>query len=108
MNSTYVRTVDVGQEPDRKAVSVVNINGQEISVSWWPSLIQQWGKEETKAYIEAEALVAIGLTIEGRTKVEQYASGHISDTEDTRNWAQRWIDEHADVTVAEPPSDPLM
>lgn len=117
INATYTKTTDIGQEPDRKAISVIDIDGQEISVSWWPSLVEQWGKDGVKSYLEAEALFQISNFVAAKVKLTPFATGSdkrqhnvdgVVSGEDTRNWAQRWIDEHAGPTQVSSVVDPLL
>ena len=108
--ATYQRTIDAGQEPDRKAVSVVNVDGQAVEVSWWPSLLTQtdllfaMSKADIQRYLEAEALFATGACADAVAVLTPLAAG----AGDNRNWAQRWIDEHPAPAPATPAVDPLL
>jgi len=112
----YVKTIDQGQEPDRKAISIVSVDGQEIQVSWWPSLMPQWGKDGVMAYLKAEALFVTGNYVDALNVLQPIATGTdtrelnglVIDGEDTRNWAQRWIDEHPIPAPVEPVIDPFL
>jgi hypothetical protein len=94
----YKQTIDAGLEPDRKAVSTVDVDGVEVQVTWWPSLIDQWGKDGVKAYLEAEALYATGNYADARA----HLSGIVAE------WATQWSGEHPDPAPMVPATDPLL
>lgn len=109
--AVYDRTIDAGQEPDRQAVSVVKLDGDDVQVPWWPSLLTQtdplfqMSHTAIRTYLEAEALVWKGFLSDARAHLALLATGTNLGGADTRNWAQRWIEEHPDLT---PAVDPLL
>ncbi|MDB4895914.1 MAG: hypothetical protein JWN15_2176 [Firmicutes bacterium] len=120
----YDRTIDAGQEPDRQAVSIVKVDGVDVQVAWWPSLLTQtnplfqMSKTAIRTYLEAEALCTQGFTADARTHLAGMAAGTDTRTydanhvqtggTDARNWAKRWVDEHADPGPVTPAVDPLL
>jgi len=88
LTATYLKTADTGQEPDKKGVAIVDVDGIQISISYWPSLISQWGIDGVKAYVEAEALYKTGNYDEAREKAMDGIPAP---------FGQSWANEHPDI-----------
>lgn len=114
--ATYVKTTALGAEPDRKSAAqvtvqdaslpevtdaegkIISLAGERtIEIGYWPSLIDQWTAAGVRAYVEAEALFALGFYADARA--------HVSTV--TEPWAAQWTNEHPDPTPIVPEVDPL-
>ena len=86
--ATYQTTIDAGMEPDRKAISTVDVDGVEVQVAWWPSLLTQtdslfvMSKTDVQRYLEAEALYATLNGADVRAKLTPLATGTDTRTYD--------------------------
>jgi hypothetical protein len=91
----------------------VDVDGVEVEVRFWLSTITVWGKDGTKQYICAEALWQTENYIDAHDFLKADATGKITLDKDgkvatdTRNWQQRWIDEHPLPIPADVWEDPL-
>lgn len=118
--ATYMRTTDMGDEDNgRKALALVAVDGLYVDVPYWPSILTQFPKAENRAYLEAEALHSCGYCADAKahltplatgtdTRMYDEVTGALISGEDTRSWAQRWIEEHPDPAAATPAVDPLL
>lgn len=112
--ATYVKTSLVDSTDATKSQAVVTVEGQEVIISFWHSLIEQWGKEGVKQFVCAEALKETGNLADAHKLLKAGATGKLTlDTDgkvtaDTRSWQKKWIDENPIVLIpAEPEVDPL-
>lgn len=90
------------------SVAVVDVDGEEVEVNFWYSLIDQWGKEDTKKWLCAEALWSFGQFQSAIDLLKDEAVGTVTKDTDTRNWQQNWLDHHhMPATQVQPEVDPL-
>lgn len=82
-NATYVRTDLIGSG-ETKSIVVVQVDEVEVQVQFWNELIEQWGKDGVKSFVEAEALWALGFHQDSHDKLSLV----------TDEWGTRWISEH--------------
>ena len=113
--ATFVKTSLVDTTDQTKSQAIVDVDGQEITVDFWFSLIAQYGKEGTKEAICAEALKQTGNLADAHALLEPNATGEITLDKDgkvatdTRNWQQKWLDDYPIVVVPSVPEvDPLV
>lgn len=111
--ASFVKTSFVDTSDRTHSVAVIDVDGVEIEIRFWISLIDLWGKDGTKQYLCAEALWQTGNCVDAHDFLKADATGKItlgSDgkvTSDTRTWQKKWIDEHSLPVPAEVWSDPL-
>lgn len=110
----FVKTHLVDSTDATKSQAVVTVEGQEVIVAFWHSLIEQWGKDGVKQFVCAEALKDTGNLTDAHELLKADAKGKITlDTDgkvtsDTRSWQKKWMDENPIVPVpSEPEVDPL-
>jgi hypothetical protein len=111
--ATFVKTSLVDTTDQTKSQAIVEVDGVETTVDFWLSLIDVWGKEDTKLYLCAEALWQTGNYVDAHNLLKTVATGKITVdadgkvTSDTRTWQKRWIDEHSLPIPVEVDFDPL-
>lgn len=92
----------------KKSSAVVSVNGAEIAVEFWYDIIAQWGKDQVKTFLCAEALWLTGNYADVHKLLEKSASGEVGVDEDgkpvdTRNWQKNYLDHHPlPVAVTDP------
>ena len=113
--ATFVKTSLVDATDATKSQAVVTVEGQEVIISFWHSLIEQWGKDGVKQFVCAEALKETGNLADAHELLKSDATGKITlgtdgkVTSDTRSWQKKWIDENPIVAApSEPEVDPLV
>ena len=88
--AAFAYDLSPGDEPDLHAVARVTVATEETSwqaeVSYWPSLLDQWGVEGVHAYVEAEALAGAGFLAD--------AHDHLAVALPGAAWCDRWRAEH--------------
>lgn len=112
--ATFVKTSLLDTTDLSKSQAIVAVDGNEITVDFWYSIIDQYGKDGTKAWLCAEALKQTGNLADAQNLLKASATGTITldkdgkVVSDTRNWQQRWIDDYPIVPMpSEPVIDPL-
>lgn len=96
----YVRTKYFDDSDSTKSVAIVSLNGVEMEIEFWYSTITVFGKDVAKTMILIDALFQAKLYDDAINLASISATGNKTaiyngiDTsyEDTRNWAQKWID----------------
>lgn len=113
--ATFIKTSLVDSTDLSKSQAIVNVNDEEVVVSFWLSLVDAWGKEGVKQYICAEALWQTGNYVDAHELLKVDATGKVTlDAEgkvksDTRTWQKKWIDGNPIVkTSVTPEVDPLV
>lgn len=113
--ATFVKTSLLDTTDQTKSQAIVDVDGTEVTVDFWYSLIPQYGKEGTKEAICAEALKQTGNLADAHVLLKPNAEGKITlDKEgkvasDTRNWQQKWLDDYPIViNPSVPEVDPLV
>jgi hypothetical protein len=102
-----IQHLEINKKDIAKSVSIVTIDDVNVEVKWWYSLTFSFNEQEVSDFLQAEALVILGREEEAVSLLQPKASGTITkeiktdgegfeytETTDTRNWYQRWIDEH--------------
>ncbi len=113
-NVEFVKTELIDWTDQVKSVAIISIDGIEIRVPFWSSIIGQYSKEEVRALICAEGLLQAGLMQDAISLVSVGAEGSLLKNEDgsytdTRNWRQNWLDAHPLPPEAiTPDNDPLL
>lgn len=111
--ATFLRTQSADPTDQNHSIAIVDVDGVEVEVNFWLSLIDQWGKEQTKQFICAEALWKTGNYVDAHDLLKTDATGKITldkdgkVVSDTRNWQKRWIDEYSLPIPVEVGFDPL-
>lgn len=112
--ATFVKTGLVDTTDQSKSQAIVEVDGQEITIDFWYSVIAQYGKEGTKQFVCVEALRQTGNLLDAHTILQSQASGTLTlDSEnkvvsDTRNWQKKWLDDYSIVIATDVPEiDPL-
>ena len=95
--ATFVKTSLVDNSDQTKSIAVIDVDGNEVQVEFWFSLINSLGKEDTKTCLCAEALIRTGNFIDAHELLTPIATGSITKDEngnkvDNRNWAKNWLD----------------
>lgn len=113
--ATFIKTSLLDTTDQSKSQAIVDVDGQEVTVDFWFSIIAQYGKDGTKDFLCAEALKSTGNLQDAHTLLKVSASGKVTldkdgkVTADTRNWQARWLDDYPIVPVpSEPVVDPLV
>lgn len=113
--ATFVKTSLVDTTDQSKSQAIVDVDGIEVTVDFWYSIIGQYGKEGTKDFLCAEALKATGNLVDAHALLKATATGKVTldkegkVTADTRNWQARWLDDYPILPVpSEPVVDPLV
>jgi hypothetical protein len=109
----FVRTSMLDSTRQSKSVAIVEVNGIEIEIDFWVELIEQWGKEGTKQFLCAEALLRTGNLADAHELLKPDATGKlVTDKDglviqDSRSWQQSWIDSYPIKIVEHILVDPL-
>ena len=110
----FVKTSLLDRTDQSKSQAIVTVDDQEVTVDFWYSIIDQYGKDGTKAWLCAEALKQTGNLADAHTLLKINATGTVTLDKDgkvvtdTRNWQQRYIHNYPIVPVpSEPVVDPL-
>lgn len=112
-NAIFVKTKSVDTTSNVHSVGIVDVDGSEVEVNFWYSIIDKWGKYDTKTYLCAEALKQTGNLQDAHILLQPSATGTLTKDDnggwvDTRNWQQNWIDSYPIVGVSVIPEvDPL-
>ena len=110
----FIRTEILDRTDQTKSIAIVDIDGSEIKVPFWYSIIGQYSKEDIRTLLCAEALVQLELIQEAIDLVSPGAQGSLIRNEDgayidNRNWRQNWIDAHPlPPEIITPDNDPLL
>lgn len=111
--ATFIKTSLVDTSDQSKSQAIVEVDGNEVTVDFWLSLIDVWGKEGTKQYLCAEALWKTENYADAHALLDADATGKITldadgkVTSDTRSWQKKWIDEHSLPIPVDVWEDPL-
>ena len=97
--ATFVKTSLVDNSDQTKSLAIIDVDGAEVKVEFWFSLINILGKEDTKTFLCAEALNRTKNFIDAHELLTPIATGSITKDEngnkiDNRNWAKNWIDSY--------------
>jgi len=113
--ATFVKTSFVDASDQTHSIAIVNVDGAEVEVRFWLSLIDLWGKDDTKQYICAEALKQTGNLADAHALLKPSVAGKLTldkdgkVTSDTRNWQQKWLNDYPIVIAPSVPEvDPLV
>lgn len=95
----YVKVTFSDPSSQRKSIAVIDVAGVEVFVEFWPEIIYQWGKDQAKTFLCAEALWLTGNYADVHKLLEKSATGEIGLDEngnpvDTRNWQKNYLDNH--------------
>jgi hypothetical protein len=82
----FVKTIFVDSSRQNKSQALVDIDGQEVIVDFWIDLIDQWGKEDVKIFICAEALKDTGNLVDAHNFLKPYAKDG--------TWFQNWMNDY--------------
>ncbi len=111
--ATFVKTSFVDTTDQTHSVAIIDVDGTEVEVRFWISLIDKFGKDGTKQCLCAEGLWQTGNYTDSHALLESDATGKITlDVDgkvesDTRSWQKKWIDEHSLPIPADVWEDPL-
>ncbi len=110
----FIRTEILDRTDQTKSIAIISINGMEVKVPFWYSIIGQYSKEDIRTLICADGLVQVGLIEDAINLVSSGAEGQLIKDEngiyiDTRNWRQNWLDAHPlPPEIITPDNDPLL
>ena len=105
--ATFIKTGLADKTSQSKSQAIIEVDGEEVTVDFWYELIDQWGKDGTKQFLCAEALLQKGFPQDAIDTLSSDASGTITlDNKgivlsDTRTWQQRWIDDKNVITSSD-------
>lgn len=110
----FLKTDILDKTDQTKSIAIVLVNGSEIKVPFWYSILNTYSKEEIKEILCAEALFEYGFLQDAINLISPGATGSLTRDEnggyiDTRNWRQNWLDAHplSPETIT-PDNDPLL
>lgn len=114
-NIEFIKTKFFDVADIKKSIAVVRLNEVELEYHFWYSMINTWGKEETKMMILADVLKDNGYVQDAIDLIKPHAKGSSKVTingadiyhEDGRNWAQIWLDNNQ-IEPAKIETDPLL
>ena len=113
-DAQFIKTEILDKTDQTKSIAIVSIDGIEIRVPFWYSVIGQYSKEDVRTLICADGLAQIGLIQDAINLLSSGAQGSLTTSLDglyidTRNWRQNWIDAHPlPPEVITPDTDPLL
>ena len=96
MNIKIIKTEKINKDYGK---STVELDNKIVEIGFWLDLINQWGKEDLKIYIYAEALKELNKLNEAHNLLKNDANGTFEIDEngnkiDNRNWKKNWIDSY--------------
>lgn len=114
-NIQFIKTKYFDPTDTKKSIAVVSLNEVEIEYPFWYSMIDTWGKEESKLIILANVLKDSGYLEDAIQLIKPYSKGDSKTTvngadiyhEDGRNWAKVWLDNNS-IELPKIEIDPLL
>lgn len=96
MNIQIIKTEKIS---DYYANSTIEIDNEMVEIGFWLDLIDQWGKDDLKTFLFAEAMKKTNNLLDAHNLLKTGATGGIvldqkGNKTDTRNWKQNWIDSY--------------
>lgn len=102
MGATFVETSFVGNNHIKSVAKILvsdeGFNDMEVEVYFWNDIVEQWGLEDSKKFLCAEALVRCGCVQQARDLMNT-----IKDGRGVKSWAKQWLEENPLPTPAVDP-----